>query len=55
MYPAQRHSKYRPAQMAQLTEVISYLDELLDAEKFQDYAPNGLQVPGSDELSVLVT
>jgi dinuclear metal center YbgI/SA1388 family protein len=55
MYPAQRHSKYRPAQMAQLTEVISYLDELLDAQNFQDYGPNGLQVPGPDELSVVVT
>jgi dinuclear metal center YbgI/SA1388 family protein len=55
MYPAQRHSKYRPAQMAQLTEVISYLDDLLDAQNFQDFGPNGLQVPGSDELSVVVT
>jgi dinuclear metal center YbgI/SA1388 family protein len=55
MYPAQRHSKYRPAQMAQLTEVISYLDELLDAQKFQDLGPNGLQVPGSGELSVVAT
>jgi dinuclear metal center YbgI/SA1388 family protein len=55
MYPAQRHSKYRPAQMAQLTEVISYLDELLDAQNFRDYGPNGLQVPGADEVSVVVT
>jgi dinuclear metal center YbgI/SA1388 family protein len=55
MYPAQRHSKYRPAQMTQLTEVISYLDELLDAQNFRDYGPNGLQVPGPDELSVVVT
>ena len=55
MYPAQRHSKYLPAQVAQLAEVISYLDELLDAQEFPDYGPNGLQVPGSDELSVVVT
>jgi dinuclear metal center YbgI/SA1388 family protein len=41
--------------MAQLKEVISYLDELLDARNFKDYGPNGLQVPGSDELSVVVT
>jgi len=41
--------------MAQLMEVISYLDELLDAQNFPDYGPNGLQVPGSDELSVVVT
>src|SRR5919106_3725706 len=55
MYPAQAHSKYRPAQMAQLSEVIASLDELLDAHDFQDYGPNGLQVPGSAELSVVAT
>ena len=41
--------------MAQLSEVIAYLDEFLEITDFQDYGPNGLQVPGSDELSVLVT
>jgi dinuclear metal center YbgI/SA1388 family protein len=41
--------------MAQLKEVISYLDELLEIQDFQDYGPNGLQVPGSRELSVVVT
>jgi dinuclear metal center YbgI/SA1388 family protein len=41
--------------MAQLTEVISYLDELLDITAFQDYGPNGLQVPGGEEVSVVVT
>jgi dinuclear metal center YbgI/SA1388 family protein len=55
MYPAQAHSKYRQAQVAQLTTVIAYLDELLEITDFQDYGPNGLQVPGSDELSVVVT
>jgi dinuclear metal center YbgI/SA1388 family protein len=55
MYPAWRHSKYRFALMAQLTEVISYLDELLEITDFQDYGPNGLQVPGSEELSVVIT
>jgi dinuclear metal center YbgI/SA1388 family protein len=55
MYPAQRHSKYRPPQMTRLKEVIAYLDELLDAQNFPDYGPNGLQVPGTDELSVVVT
>jgi dinuclear metal center YbgI/SA1388 family protein len=55
MYPAQEHSKYRLAQMAQLKEVIAYLDELLDAQDFPDYGPNGLQVPGAAEVSVVVT
>jgi dinuclear metal center YbgI/SA1388 family protein len=41
--------------MAQLTDVISYLDELLEITDFQDYGPNGLQVPGSGELSAVVT
>jgi len=41
--------------MSHLTEVISYLDELLDTPSFQDHGPNGLQVPGADEVSVVVT
>ena len=32
--------------MAQLDDVISYLDDLLEAPDFPDYGPNGLQVPG---------
>jgi dinuclear metal center YbgI/SA1388 family protein len=55
MYPAERDSKYRPAQMTQLTEVISYLDELLDVGTFPDYGPNGLQVPGAQELTLVAT
>jgi dinuclear metal center YbgI/SA1388 family protein len=41
--------------MAQLNDVISYLDEQLEIGKFQDYGPNGLQVPGAGEVSVVVT
>ena len=41
--------------MTHLTEVISYLDELLDTPAFQDYGPNGLQIPGAEEVSVVVT
>jgi dinuclear metal center YbgI/SA1388 family protein len=41
--------------MAHLTDVISYLDELLAIGDFRDYGPNGLQVPGSDEVSRVVT
>jgi len=36
-------------------ELISFLDELLDAGSFEDYGPNGLQVPGSDEVSRVAT
>jgi dinuclear metal center YbgI/SA1388 family protein len=41
--------------MAQLKDLIQYLDELLEIGDFQDYGPNGLQVPGSAEVSVVVT
>jgi dinuclear metal center YbgI/SA1388 family protein len=41
--------------MAQLNDVISYLDELLAIGDFQDYGPNGLQVPGRGEVSRVVT
>jgi dinuclear metal center YbgI/SA1388 family protein len=36
-------------------EIIAFLDDLLDAPAFDDYGPNGLQVPGADEVSVVVT
>jgi dinuclear metal center YbgI/SA1388 family protein len=36
-------------------EIIGYLDELLEPSAFEDYGPNGLQVPGAAEVSVLVT
>jgi dinuclear metal center YbgI/SA1388 family protein len=55
MYPAHEHSKYRSPQVAQLRQVVAYLDGLLDAQNFPDYGPNGLQVPGSEEVSVVVT
>jgi dinuclear metal center YbgI/SA1388 family protein len=41
--------------MAQLSDVVSYLDELLEIGRYRDYGPNGLQVPGADEVSVVVT
>jgi dinuclear metal center YbgI/SA1388 family protein len=36
-------------------EIIAFLDDLLDSPAFEDYGPNGLQVPGSPDVSVLVT
>lgn len=41
--------------MAHLKEVISYLDDLLDAPDFPDYGPNGLQVPGPKEVTIVAT
>jgi dinuclear metal center YbgI/SA1388 family protein len=45
---------YRAA-VAARDEIIAYLDGLLDAAAFEDYGPNGLQVPGVSEVAVIVT
>jgi len=36
-------------------EIIAFCDELLDADGFADYGPNGLQVPGRHEVARLAT
>ena len=41
--------------MTRVAEIIDFLDELLEAERFDDYGPNGLQVPGPDEARVVAT
>lgn len=41
--------------MALRTEIATHLDQLLDAGRFRDYGPNGLQVEGRDEVAKLVT
>jgi dinuclear metal center YbgI/SA1388 family protein len=41
--------------MAQRDEIIAYLDDLLEIDAFTDYGPNGLQVPGAEEVSRVVT
>jgi dinuclear metal center YbgI/SA1388 family protein len=38
-----------------LDNIIAYLDELLAPASFQDYGPNGLQVPGPDHVQTVVT
>jgi dinuclear metal center YbgI/SA1388 family protein len=40
---------------AQLQAIISELNRLLEPERFHDYAPNGLQVPGAEQVTTLVT
>ena len=35
--------------------MLRYLDELLTPAAFSDYGPNGLQVPGPDEIETVVT
>jgi dinuclear metal center YbgI/SA1388 family protein len=41
--------------MARRDEIVSFLDELLDSPGFPDYGPNGLQVPGADEVDLVAT
>jgi dinuclear metal center YbgI/SA1388 family protein len=41
--------------MPAVSDLLSYLDALLRPEAFQDYGPNGLQVPGKDEVAHVVT
>jgi dinuclear metal center YbgI/SA1388 family protein len=41
--------------MASLRSIIDHLDDLLTPGAFQDYGPNGLQVPGSEEVETLIT
>lgn len=38
-----------------LHDLIDHLDRLLEPARFEDYGPNGLQVPGSAEVATVVT
>jgi dinuclear metal center YbgI/SA1388 family protein len=40
---------------APLTEIIAELDHLLEPARFDDYCPNGLQVPGREDVASVVT
>jgi dinuclear metal center YbgI/SA1388 family protein len=41
--------------VARLDDLIDFCDRLLDAGAYEDYGPNGLQVPGPDEVTTVVT
>jgi dinuclear metal center YbgI/SA1388 family protein len=41
--------------MAACRDVIGYLDSILDPAAYDDYGPNGLQVPGRDEIESVAT
>jgi putative NIF3 family GTP cyclohydrolase 1 type 2 len=41
--------------MASLRQIIDELDRLLDASGFEDYGPNGLQVPGPEDVQRVAT
>lgn len=38
-----------------INKLISYLDDYLSVDAYQDYAPNGLQVSGANEVYKIVT
>ena len=40
---------------AHLRDVVGFLDQTLEIERFRDYAPNGLQVEGALEVERVVT
>jgi dinuclear metal center YbgI/SA1388 family protein len=40
---------------APIAAIIAELDQLLEPTRFQDYCPNGLQVPGPAEASIIAT
>jgi dinuclear metal center YbgI/SA1388 family protein len=41
--------------VAERDQILAFCDELLDTESFEDYGPNGLQVPGAPEVSAIAT
>ena len=41
--------------MTKLPEILQHLDELLEPRRFRDYGPNGLQVPGTEDVESVVT
>jgi dinuclear metal center YbgI/SA1388 family protein len=41
--------------MAKRVEITAFCDGLLDVDAFEDYGPNGLQVPGTSEVSRIAT
>jgi dinuclear metal center YbgI/SA1388 family protein len=41
--------------MAACRDVIGYLDALLEPASYDDFGPNGLQVPGRDEIESVAT
>jgi dinuclear metal center YbgI/SA1388 family protein len=41
--------------MADRSQILEFCDELLSISEFEDYGPNGLQVPGSEDVSRVAT
>jgi dinuclear metal center YbgI/SA1388 family protein len=41
--------------LASREQIIAFLDDLLEIDSFSDYGPNGLLVPGADDVTTVVT
>ena len=41
--------------MSTRAQILQWCDETLQTAQFKDYAPNGLQVEGADEIRTVVT
>jgi dinuclear metal center YbgI/SA1388 family protein len=41
--------------MARRDEIVAFLDDVLEIGSFADYGPNGLQVPGAEEVSLVAS
>ena len=41
--------------LARVAEILDHLDRLLEPARFDDHGPNGLQVPGGEEVETVVT
>src|SRR3569832_1970806 len=48
-------TKPRNLRMLRRDELLAYLDELLDVRRYDDYAPNGLQVEGAEVVRTVVS
>ena len=41
--------------MTSVYSIVEHLDSILDPAAYDDYGPNGLQVPGREEVGLVVT
>lgn len=46
---------HNPGGAPEVREILEYLDGLLTPDEFEDYSPNGLQIPGAARVSVVAT
>jgi dinuclear metal center YbgI/SA1388 family protein len=55
LYRALRASDKVQTAVTPIRDIVAHLDDLLRPQAFSDYAPNGLQVPGPDDVTTVVT